>query len=621
MRKLLSVCLLVCLAVQLVRAQDPQVLQPADSLEQRRAKINSNFSLLDLKLDGINLSTHTHANKVVIDLFPSTLPGTANILFGVSSTGNAVEMKQILGGTGISISHGAGSITISASGTGITSLNSQSQVSQTFGNDTNVQINSGGGVHQLAWAGVLAPARGGTNNAFFGVAGPSGTVKTFTFPNISAGVLTDAALVTAGQGGTGASSLTGLVRGNGGSAMTAITDSAGFFAVITNETGSGSVVGSSAPTLANPVFTTMAQFNAQAEARFADSDSSNYVGFRSPAAVTVNKIYDLPAAVGTANQMLTLINPTTGELGWTTPPGSSGGEANTASNVGAGGLGFFKQKAGVDLQFRNLNVSSARINIGLDAANNEIDIDVVEANFNLANLGGTLPVSKGGTGVPTLTGIVVASGASNFTAIAQPAGDLVGTLSAHEIFNKTFNVEATGNVFKQPYRINISAAGCNGTTASNNWDTFSTNAPTASCLSGSNIVGGRLDFPDGATDLVAMQTIFIPADWDATQPVDARLPWRSSVTSGAVVWGLSVSCADDGQVDDNAFNSYTDVTDTAKATANQENFATFSNLNMTGCAAGKVMHVRLARRLSQGADNHAGIARAGVLEMTFRRSQ
>lgn len=40
------------------------------------------------------------------------------------------------------------------------------------------------------------------------------------------------------------------------------------------------------------------------------------------------------------------------------PPGQGGGEANTASNVGQSGIGIFKVKDGVDLEFKNVAVSA-----------------------------------------------------------------------------------------------------------------------------------------------------------------------------------------------------------------------------------------------------------------------
>ena len=58
------------------------------------------------------------------------------------------------------------------------------------------------------------------------------------------------------------------------------------------------------------------------------------------------------------------------------PAAPGGGEANTASNIGVGGVGVFDQKIGVDLQFRNINAGSALVTVTDDAANNEIDIDV-----------------------------------------------------------------------------------------------------------------------------------------------------------------------------------------------------------------------------------------------------
>lgn len=64
-----------------------------------------------------------------------------------------------------------------------------------------------------------------------------------------------------------------------------------------------------------------------------------------------------------------------------TLPGGGGGEANTASNVGVGGVGVFKQKTGVNLEFKKLNAGSSKVTITEDVANNEVDVDVVPANF------------------------------------------------------------------------------------------------------------------------------------------------------------------------------------------------------------------------------------------------
>lgn len=52
-------------------------------------------------------------------------------------------------------------------------------------------------------SGILPGANGGTGNGFFAVSGPATSLKTFTFPNASAIVLTTNAAVTAAQGGTG----------------------------------------------------------------------------------------------------------------------------------------------------------------------------------------------------------------------------------------------------------------------------------------------------------------------------------------------------------------------------------------------------------------------------------
>jgi len=73
----------------------------------------------------------------------------------------------------------------------------------------------------------------------------------------------------------------------------------------------------------------------------------------------------------------------------------------TASNVGSGGVGVFKQKTGSNLEFRNINAGSTKISVVNDTTFNEIDIDVVESNLNLNNIGNILGIAKGGTGGTT----------------------------------------------------------------------------------------------------------------------------------------------------------------------------------------------------------------------------
>ncbi|MFL1897454.1 beta strand repeat-containing protein, partial [Aquimarina sp. 2-A2] len=52
------------------------------------------------------------------------------------------------------------------------------------------------------------------------------------------------------------------------------------------------------------------------------------------------------------------------------------GEDNNAVNVGLGGVGTFKQKNGVDLEFKNINSTSGKITVTDDIVNDEIDLEI-----------------------------------------------------------------------------------------------------------------------------------------------------------------------------------------------------------------------------------------------------
>jgi hypothetical protein len=70
-------------------------------------------------------------------------------------------------------------------------------------------------------------------------------------------------------------------------------------------------------TLSSAVATTALTLNATAELRLADTDSSHYVGFKAPGTVSENKIWTLPAADGSADQVLKTDG--SGALSWSTP--------------------------------------------------------------------------------------------------------------------------------------------------------------------------------------------------------------------------------------------------------------------------------------------------------------
>ncbi|ARR74925.1 hypothetical protein SAGO17_0005 [Mimivirus AB-566-O17] len=92
--------------------------------------------------------------------------------------------------------------------------------------------------------------------------------------------------------------------------------------------------------------------------------------------------------VGTDTYILTSDSTESTGLKWIVNTGGGGGEANTASNVGTAGVGVFKQKSGLDFQFKNINAASTIVSVSDDTGTNEIDIGINEGNIVHQNLSG-----------------------------------------------------------------------------------------------------------------------------------------------------------------------------------------------------------------------------------------
>jgi hypothetical protein len=86
-------------------------------------------------------------------------------------------------------------------------------------------------------------------------------------------------------------------------------------------------------------------------------------------ASTLGELTDVKDTAPTANQVLTW-NAVDSEWEPADPPGASGGEANTASNLGTG-EGVYSAKVGVDLRFKSIKAGTG---ISLSADSNEITV-------------------------------------------------------------------------------------------------------------------------------------------------------------------------------------------------------------------------------------------------------
>lgn len=126
---------------------------------------------------------------------------------------------------------------------------------------------------------------------------------------------------------------------------------------------------------------------------------------------------------------------------WITPQAAGGsGETNTASNVGTAGIGVFKQKTGVNLEFKSVQAGSANVTVTENTTNNTIDIDVNAGQANgLATLDANgkvpatqLPAATGGSSfgftMKQVTAASYAAAAGDYIIADPVAGKITITL-------------------------------------------------------------------------------------------------------------------------------------------------------------------------------------------------
>jgi hypothetical protein len=354
---------------------------------------------------------------------------------------------------------------------GGTSTNPTVDIASNYAGQTS--ITTLGTVSTGTWNGsLISSAFGGTGNGFTKFSGPTTSEKTFILPDASATILTSNAAVTAAQGGTGISSytigdllyasgtstlsklagvttgnallsggvgaapswgkidltshitgtlpvtnggtgattLTGILKGNGTSAFTAAT--AGTDYVVPNASITGGT--NTKITYDNKGLVTAGTQAAASDLSNGTTGSGSIVLSTSPTLTTPN--------LGVASSTSETISGTAGngflELQTQSSAPASGATNSLRLYSSAGTLSWKKQTDGFNRNFAS--VLTADRTYTLPDASGTIPVSA-SGNIALSASGnisftGTLPVANGGTGATTLTGLLKGNGTSAFTA-------------------------------------------------------------------------------------------------------------------------------------------------------------------------------------------------------------
>mgnify|MGYP001560085417 CR=1 FL=1 len=235
------------------------------------------------------------------------------------------------------------------------------------------------------------------------------------------------------------------------------------------------------------------------------------------------------------------------------------------------------------------------------------------------------------TGHVTSTGNAAVLGSFTVAQLNTAVSDAdVATLAGTEtLTGKTLNCESTGNVCGVPVTRFYAAAGCNNATAGSIWDLPTATPAVATCVTGTNIQKGVLQYADTTGGFSAQITDALPVDWTTTGGFDVNLYWTTPAITGNGKWTVQLVCTAvaASATDDPAFpttgNGFVTITTAAPGTTLfVQTSQALANTPPTSCATSTkgLAHWRVFRDGNDVADTLTNSTNFIGLEVTYRRA-
>jgi hypothetical protein len=273
--------------------------------------------------------------------------------------------------------------------------------------------------------------------------------------------------------------------------------------------------------------------NAQADLRFADADSSNWVAFQAPATVAANVTWTLPSADGSASQVLQTNG--SGTLSWATVSGGGGGDVFLASANAFTGANTFTNSTGQT--FRQAATQDGILLRGRAGGTTSRNVEIVPASLTASrvltapDVTGTI-VTTGDTG--TVTSTMIADGT-----IAN--GDISGSaaISITKLASSTISGISLGNNLNSATFNNAGTGGASGSTYNGSAAlTVSYNTVGAPSTTGTNATGTwGISVSGSAATLTTGRTISLTGDVTGTSGTfngSANLSFATTLANASV---------------------------------------------------------------------------------------